>query len=131
MIFKRFFKDRSASTTVDFAFALPVLLVIMVGTFQLGLYLNYSGAMRHALGEGIRLAKVDTAADQDAIKAEVVSEMITLDPNNIVGFAFVRGTVNGVQYGTIVMKYKMESIMPLVPIPDITITETKTAYLPI
>ena len=130
MKFMRFFKDQSASTTVDFAFALPVLLTIMLGTFQLGQYLHASGAMRHALGEGIRYAKVHSSADSDAIKAEVLSEMATLDPDNVVGFSFVRGTSNGVQYGAVVMKYKLEAMMPLVPVPDITITETKVAYIP-
>lgn len=126
----RLFRDNSASTTVDFAFALPVLLTIMLGTFQLGQYLHASGAMRHALGEGIRYAKVHTSADSSTIKSEVLSEMAVLDPKNVVGFSFVRGTTNGVDYATIAIRYKLEAMMPLVPVPDITITETKVAYLP-
>jgi len=130
MKFMRLIKNQSASTTVDFAFALPVLLIVMLGTFQLGLYLNYTGAIKHALGEGIRLAKVDSGADTAAIRARVESEMVTLDPDNIVGFAFVRGTTNGAAFGTVAMRYRMEAVMPLVPVPDIMISQSRTVFLP-
>ena len=130
MKFMRLINNQSASTTVEFAFALPVLLIVMLGTFQLGLYLNYTGALKHAAGEGIRLAKVDSSADSDAIRAKVESEMITLDPANITGFSFTRGTSNGASFGTVAISYRMEAVMPLVPVPDITISQSKTAFLP-
>lgn len=126
----RLFRNNRGSSTVDFAFALPVLLIIMMGMFQLGQYLHAAGAIRHALGEGIRLAKVDTDADSAAVQAEVYGNMGGLSTKNVVGFSFSRTTTGAVEFGTVVMKYKLESVMPLVPVPDITITQTKTAYIP-
>lgn len=124
-----FAHDRGSST-VDFAFALPAVIIIMLGTLQLGIYLQAAGTLRHALGEGIRFAKVDPDATQAEVLAEVKDEMPSMDPDQITKLTFERGTTNGADYGKIAISYKLEPIVPLVPIPPITITEEKTAYLP-
>ena len=123
-------RQASGSTTVDFAFALPVVVILMLGTLQLGLYLQASGTLRHALGEGIRFAKVDPDALEADVLAEVKDEMPSMDTSKITKLTFERGTSNGADYGKIAISYKLEPIVPLVPIPPITISEEKTAYLP-
>ena len=130
MIIRRILSNRDASSTVDFAFALPVLIAIMLGTIQMGIYLHASGAIRHALGEGIRLAKVYPDATSAEVKTEVLDSMAALDKNKVTGFAFVRGTSGGIKYGAVAMRYQLEPMFPLVPLPAINITETRAAYLP-
>ena len=126
----KLFRDRRGSGSVDFAFAFPVLVTMMLGTIQLGAYLQASGTLRHALGEGIRYAKVDPDATQAEVLNEVRDEMPGMPLENISELTFVRGTQNGADYGTISISYSLEPMMPLVPLPAITINESKTAYLP-
>ena len=128
--FAKFLRDEKGSGSVDFAFAFPVLITLMLGTIQLGMYLQASGTLRHALGEGIRYAKVYPDATSDEVLDEVRSEMPAMDPDKIARLRFNRGTVNGAAYGRISIAYTLEPMIPLVPLPDITITETKIAYLP-
>lgn len=123
-------RDCTASSTVDFAFALPVLTTLMLGMLQMGQILHTSGAMRHALGEGIRLAKVDPAATQTQVLDEVRDELVAIDEDGITALTFQRGTTNGARYGKIDITYRLEPMIPLVPVPAITLNESKTAYLP-
>ncbi len=128
--FGKILRDKGGSGSIDFAFAFPVLITLMLGTIQLGMYLQASGTLRHALGEGIRYAKVYPDATTDEVLDEVRSEMPAMNPDNISELGFTRGTSNGASYGQISIAYRLEPIMPLVPLPAITISETKTAYLP-
>lgn len=123
-------RDTRASSTVDFAFALPVLITIMLGTMQLGQYLQVSGTLRHALGEGVRYAKVYPDATQSDVIAEIKDEMPAVDHSKIKAVVFVRGTSSGINWGAAGIQYKLEPMIPLVPLPPITITETSISYLP-
>ena len=126
----KFLRSTRAASTVDFAFAVPVVISIMLGTIQLGVYLQASGTLRHALGEGIRYAKVYPDATFVQVTDEVRDEMTGMNLENIETLRFMRGTSNGAEYGQITIRYSLEPMIPLVPVPAITITETKTAYLP-
>lgn len=130
MALRHLLRNDRGSSTVDFAFALPVVAIIMLGTIQLGIYLQAAGTLRHALGEGIRYAKVDPDATQSQVLEEVKDEMPSMNSDNITKLTFERGTTNGADYGRIAISYKLEPIVPLVPVPAITISEEKTAYLP-
>lgn len=126
----RLLHDKSGSGSVDFAFAFPVLITLMLGTIQLGMYLQASSTLQHALGEGIRYAKVYPDATTTEVLDEVRSEMPAMDLDKISRLGFVRGTSNGAAFGRITIAYRLEPMIPLVPVPPITISETKTAYLP-
>lgn len=83
MMFRKLLVDRRGSGSVDFAFAMPVVVTLMLGTIQLGVYLQASGTLRHALGEGIRYAKVDPDATETEVLNEVKDEMPAMDPQKI------------------------------------------------
>ncbi|WFL76609.1 pilus assembly protein [Altererythrobacter arenosus] len=132
MIVRKLTSDNRASTTVDFAFAVPVILAIMLGTIQMGQYLHASGAMRHALGEGVRLAKVDPDASTNRIEREIRDELVAIDKDNIVLLNVTRSTAsNGAKIATAKIKYKLTPMIPLIPVPAITISEEKTVWLPV
>lgn len=117
------------STTVDFAFALPVLALLMIATLQVGQTLHAKGSLRHALGEGVRLAKVNPAATQADVFAKVKAELSTLNPARVSNLTFTRGTASGARTATITVSYTTEANYPVISFP-VTLTETKTVYLP-
>lgn len=131
MLWHTLLRDTRASSTVDFAFALPVLLTIMLGTLQLGQYFQVSGTLRHALGEGVRYAKVYPSATQGEVLAEIRDELPAVDQSKIKALVFVRGTSSdGIGWGAARIQYSLEPMIPLIPVPPITITETSISYLP-
>ncbi|WP_164931308.1 TadE family protein [Erythrobacter sp. HKB08] len=122
--------DREGSSTVDFAYALPVLVAFMLGIVQMGVTLHSSGALRHAAGEGVRLAKVNPDATETEVLDRVRSELTAMDRDKITSLTFERGTSDGADYGRVSINYEVEPIVPFLPIPTITLSESKQAYLP-
>lgn len=122
-------RDKTGSTTVDFAFALPVLVLLMVATLQAGQILHARGSLRHAVGEAVRLAKVDPDATQTEVLALVRAQLPSLKANRLSNLSFQRGTANGAQTATVTASYTTEADYPVISFP-VTITETKTVYLP-
>lgn len=140
MTLKKLAADNGGATLVEFAFALPVLIMIMIGTLQFALVMQASGAMRHGIGEGLRYAKVNGVDDPDdpvevaALKAkveEVARDALTgINLSNIKSLEFSRGTDNGAEYGRIDMEYEMETVIPFTPGGKIDMNESRTVYLP-
>jgi Flp pilus assembly protein TadG len=78
MLRPRNFRDQSGSAAIEFAIAVPVLITIIWGIFQIAMVLQANAGMQQALGEGARYATiydVDTNArpTDDQIAAKIVS----------------------------------------------------------
>jgi Flp pilus assembly protein TadG len=55
-VLKLFRRNQRGAAAIEFAIALPVLLVMIYGIFQVGLVFQANAGMQHALGEGARYA---------------------------------------------------------------------------
>ncbi|WP_324827003.1 TadE/TadG family type IV pilus assembly protein [Qipengyuania zhejiangensis] len=127
---RRFLRDARGSMGLEFGLALPVLIALIIGVLQFGLILNANGAMRHAMGEGLRLAKVNPAATETAVLTRTRDTLIGVDHAGIQALTFARGTTNNVGTGTMTMTIQMTPVIPFAPIPPIVLTQSKTVYLP-
>ena len=124
-------KDTKGSVGLEFGIAIPVLAALMIGVLQFALVLSASGSMRHAMGEGLRLAKVNPSATTTAVLDQTRAQFVGGNVSNITALTFTRSTqTNGAQVGAMTMTYAMQPVIPFVPLPAITLTETKTVYLP-
>ena len=66
-------KDRRGATAIEFAFILPLLIILLFGTIELGLYLYNKQVITNACREGARagiIVRVPRLTN-DEIKAEV------------------------------------------------------------
>ena len=126
----RLAREEQGSFGFEFAIAFPILITLMLGILQFGMALHASGAMRNAMGEGLRLAKVNPDATADEVYAETKDELVGVDQDGIKKLVFTRGTAaNGASYGKLVMQYQMEFLLPFAPIPPIVLVEEKQIYL--
>jgi Flp pilus assembly protein TadG len=57
-------KNEKGASAVEFAFILPVLVMILFGIFQFGIAFNNWIALTHAAREGARFAAVNNYSDQ-------------------------------------------------------------------
>ena len=127
---RRLLRNERGSIGLEFGLAIPILVALIIGVLQFGLVLNANGSMRHAMGEGLRLAKVDPTATDTAVENLVKAELVGVDPAGIETLQFDRGTSSNVETGTMTMTVKLTPIIPFALIPPITLTQTKTIYLP-
>ena len=127
---RRLGRDTTGSLGFEFAIAMPILVTLMLGVLQFGMALHAAGAMRNAMGEGLRLYKVDRTVTATEVYAETKDELVGVDQKGIDKMVFTTGTAaNGASYGKMVMKYTLEPLMPFAPIPDIVLIEEKYIYL--
>lgn len=126
---RRLLRDRTGSSTIDFAFALPVLAVVMIATLQAGQVLHAKGSLRHAVGEGVRLAKVKRTATEADVVAAMRAQLPSLNATRLSNLGMSRNTANGVRTATVTATYTTEANYPIISFP-VVITETKTVYLP-
>lgn len=71
-------RNEQGAAAIELAIALPVLLVMIYGIFQVGLVYQANAGMQHALGEGARLATLCTPSGTTcttSTDAEIVSKM--------------------------------------------------------
>ena len=58
--FKFLGRDQRGAAAIEFAIAVPVMVVMIYGIFQVGLIYQANAGMQHALGEGARMATLCT-----------------------------------------------------------------------
>ena len=56
--FRSILRNQVGAAAIEFAIAVPVLVVMIYGIFQIGIAFQASAGMQHALGEGARLATI-------------------------------------------------------------------------
>ena len=123
-------RDQNGSVGFEIAMALPILIALMVGILQVGMVLAANGAMRNALGEGLRLAKVDPTATETQVLTRTRQALVGVEASAIDTLTFDRAITNNVRRGTISLTITLNPINPFAPIPPIVLTETKQIYLP-
>lgn len=78
--FRSMLRNQAGAAIIEFAIAVPVLVLMIYGIFQIGIAFQASAGMQHALGEGARLATicknptadgVCSVATTDEIKAKI------------------------------------------------------------
>ena len=53
---KKLLRNQDGAAAIEMAFALPILILLIYGIFQIGIAFQASAGMQNALGEGARLA---------------------------------------------------------------------------
>lgn len=130
MIFAKLIRDTRGAVVIEAAFAIPVLVTIMIGILQFALVLQASGAMRYGIGEGLRYAKVNPDATSKEVLDVARGAMAGVDLDGLVTTSYAKGSVNGAEYGRIILRYELKPVIPFAAIPPITLSETRRAYLP-
>ena len=72
-LLRRLLRDTRGANLVEFAIALPVLVLFIWGIFQIGLVYQALAGMQHALGEAARYATIYPTPSDTAIRAKVTS----------------------------------------------------------
>jgi len=122
-VFRNLRRSRCGATAVEFAMVAPVFLIMVIGVFELGRAMWIRASMQYAVEETTRFAIVNTSATTSAL-ATYASTAYSSSGINIAGatFSATQATTSGITYVTISGSYDFSVIVPLVPIPDVTLT---------
>jgi len=119
------------ATAVEFAFAAPVIVMLLVGILQVSVALHAAGGIRNAIGEGVRFAKVHRVATAAEVEAQVRRNFTGLDPARVRSLTVERGrTAAGAPFARISIAYDPQIVIPFLPPRTVRLQESRLVYLP-
>ena len=123
-------RNERGAAVIEFAIAVPVLVVFLYGIFQVGMLYEANAGMQHALGEGARQATLYDASTtshvptDDAIKAKMNAKLFGSND----GTFTVSDPVSGTGYKTLTISYTRQMNFLFSPGPNVTLTRSKKVY---
>lgn len=125
-------RNERGAAAVEFALAIPVLIMLIWGIFQVGLLFWASAGMQHALGEGARYATLCinpnptcTTPTDAQIQARISSSV--WGTNN--GTFAVPTPVSGAGFKTLTVTYTAPTNFLFMSGPTVTLSQTKKVYI--
>lgn len=123
-------RDDRGAAAIEMAIALPVLVAMIYGLFQVGLLYQANAGMQHALGEGARVATLyerftsNNVPTDAAIKSRMTSKLFGKGD----GTFTVNDPVTGTGYKDLSITYTKKMNFLFFNGPTITLNRSKRAY---
>ena len=126
--FKRLLADDRGSNIIEFAIALPVLILFIYGIFTVGLMFQANAGVQHALGEAARYATIYPTPTDAQLQTRITSKTFGLKGGTLQTPVIDNSNVtNG--YKTITLTYSRPTNFLFFKGPTVTITRSKRVYL--
>jgi Flp pilus assembly protein TadG len=122
--FLRLLRDSRGAAVIEMAIALPVLITMIWGIFQVGVAMQASAGMQHALGEGARLASIYPVRTDAAIKSKIAEKVFGVG----IGSFGTPTITNGTGFKTLSVTFTMTPNFLFFNGPEISLTRTKKVY---
>jgi Flp pilus assembly protein TadG len=127
-LIQQFRASERGAAALEFAIGAPVLFTLVFGILQVGVLFYASAGLRQGVNEAARYATIYPAPTDAQIKAKVLEKAFGLQASGISGPTVTRGVSGGVTYVDISVTYTAPLSIPIVPLPPITMTNTRRAF---
>lgn len=131
--FAKSFRNQNGTAAIEFAFAVPILIVLFYGLAQFAIVLLANAGIRHALDVGARATTVyigATPITDDQIRTVVTDSIYGVANGTLSTPTITRGTSNGVSFVDISINYSAPIDVMIYKFGPIDLSETRRAYLP-
>jgi Flp pilus assembly protein TadG len=119
-------RNERGAAAIEFAIAVPILIVLIYGIFRLGLLYQANAGMQHALGEGARLATLYPTPTDTQITAKMNAKLF----GQGYGTFTVAAPVTSTTSKTLTVTYTTPMDFLFLPGPTVTLTRSKVVYMP-
>ncbi len=119
--------DREGSAAIEFAIAVPVLVLFMWGIFQMAIVYRANAGMQHALGEAARHATIFPTPADSEIQSRITSGKFGLDNGTWSTATITTNTVAKTK--VIEVTYSQPTDFLFFQGPTVTLTRSKLVYL--
>lgn len=121
-------RDSSGAAAIEMAIAVPVLVTMMWGIFQIGMIFEAQAGMQHALGEASRLATVYPTPSDTAIQNKITATKFGL-ANGTWSTPQIDNTNLASGYKVITVQYSQPLNFLIFPSRTVTLTKSKRIYV--
>jgi Flp pilus assembly protein TadG len=122
-------KDVRAAAVLEFAFAAPILIMLLIGISQLGLAFYAGAGLKHGVAEGARLATIFPRPSDATIVSKINSESFGLSRGTITGPTIANCTSSGYECLDINMSYQVQLDFAFINLPPMTVTENRRVFV--
>jgi Flp pilus assembly protein TadG len=126
-------KDAAGSTAVEFAIAVPVLILFIYGFFTIGMLYRANAGLQHALGEAARFATLYVEANDGPPTDTEIQTMIANSDFGLDGGTLQSPVIDNSQfsngYKTITLTYTRPTEFLYFEGPTVTLTRSKRVYI--
>jgi Flp pilus assembly protein TadG len=134
MMLKILRRDEEGAAAIEFAIAVPILVTMLNGIFQVGLLFQANAGMQHALGEGARYATLClsptstgcTVPTDANIKAKINAKLFGKSDGT---FTVSDPVTTSNSYKTLTVTYSRAMNFLFFQGPTVTLTRSKTVYI--
>ena len=121
-------RNERGAAAMEFALAVPVLIMMIYGIFRVGLLYEANAGMQHALGEGARYATLYPTPTDTQIKAKMTAKLFGKGYGAFTVANPVTDTAGG--YKTLTVTFTTPMDFLIVPGPTVTVSRNKRVYMP-
>lgn len=122
--------DKRGAAAVEFAIAVPVLLLMMFTCYQFGVLFLANAGLQNAVGEGARMATLWPRRTPNQIVAEINASRFGLNPAYLSEPQLTFGQTSGQDWVDITLTYTTDLDFMFFEIEGIQLQETRRAYMP-
>ena len=112
---RRFARDRSGGAAMEFALLGPVILMFMIGFFQVAWAMYCASSVRYALHNSARALVLDPSISQDQFQTMVKAAVTPLAAQNVSVTLTKTSPNTGLQLSTATATYSYQIVIPFVP----------------
>ena len=112
---RRFIQDKSGGAVMEFALLGPVILMFMIGFFQVAWAMYCASSVRYALHNSARALVLDPSISQDQFQTMVRSAVTPLAAQNVSVTLTKTSPNTGLQLSTATATYSYQIVIPFVP----------------
>lgn len=137
--FRHILRDRRGGAMLEFAVLAPALVTLMLGTFQVGIWMQAYNALRSIASDTARYAAVEYQKERKLTNADLTSwatNRATASPYLLKARDFSVTTVTatsrvtGAEERTLTMRYTMPTFLSIVGINSLTISYQRPVFVP-
>lgn len=113
---KRFTRDQSGASALEFAMISPVLLFMIIGIIQLGFALNKGATVQWVSERALRTAMLDRDVSAVELQSLIQTELATMGNRFEVDVAYTIDSAGPVAIGRLTVDYKFPIILPMMDV---------------
>ncbi len=138
-IFRHLLGDRSGAIAIEFALLGPLLITMMFGVFQSGIYLQNYNAVRSLASDAGRLVMIQDQKGNDMANEDIQSVvrgvavnapyLLNTDRLQVTATTQATSRVTGAKEISVRIDYTPSDILPFVDLPETTISYTRPIFV--
>lgn len=120
-------RNDQGAAAIEFALAVPILVMFIYGIFRIGLLMEANAGMQHALGEAARYATIFPTPSDTALQDKITSHKFGLDGGTWSTPSITTDTTAKTKL--IRVTYSQPTDFLFFPGPTVSLTRSKLVYL--